>query len=256
MSSNLNYIVIMLPENHDPRKEYVVRKLVIATIVIFLCNLSIPAFAIKRYGDNFCRDPNFSCIRIKGGQSWESLFPDAYERQVVKRLNRLNIPLRSGMRIAIPKRLSETDLLDISPFPNLISAPGKKMVVVDPSVFAWGAYDASGNLVHWGPASAGRDYCSDIKRDCRTVVGRFRFYHKRGAQCKSSKYPVGKGGAPMPYCMFFHGGFAMHASTVVPGYHASHGCVRIFQEDAQWLHEDFIEINGRDSTIVVVNPYM
>ena len=59
----------------------------------------------------------------------------------------------------------------------------------------------------------------------------------------------------MPYCMFFHGGYAIHASPVVPGYHASHGCVRVFQEDARWLHEDFITINGRNSTIVVVNPY-
>ena len=91
---------------------------------------------------------------------------------MVKRLNRTNLRLRTGMRIAVPKRLSETDLLDISPFPSLIEPPGKKMVVFDPSVLAWGAYDADGNLVHWGPASGGRDYCSDIKRGCRTAVGR------------------------------------------------------------------------------------
>ena len=30
--------------------------------------------------------------------------------------------------------------------------------------------------------------------------------------CVSSKFPLGKGGAPMPYCMFFRGGYAIHGS--------------------------------------------
>ena len=129
------------------------------------------------------------------------------------------------------------------------------MVVVDPGVMAWGAYDSYGNLVHWGPMSGGKNYCSDVKRGCRTVVGRFKFYHQRGPNCKSSKFPIGRGGAPMPYCMFFHGGFALHASPVVPGYHASHGCVRIFKEDAKWMNEEFASFGGKDGTVVVVNPY-
>ncbi|HRE32879.1 MAG TPA: L,D-transpeptidase, partial [Candidatus Berkiella sp.] len=54
-------------------------------------------------------------------------------------------------------------------------------------------------------------------------------------------YPVGKGGAPMPYCMFFHGGYALHGSNSVPSYNASHGCVRMAPEDAQWLNEDFVQ---------------
>ena len=227
-------------------------RLCIATIC---CNLMLPAFAGKRYGENFCHDPEFKCMKVKRGQSWHRLFPNEYERQVVKRLNRMNVRLRPGMLIAVPRNLSETDLLDISPFPKSTDGTGKKMVVVDPSVLAWGAYDAYGNLVHWGPISGGKGYCSDVKRRCRTVIGKFRFYHKRGSECKSSKFPVGRGGAPMPYCMFFHGGYALHASSTVPGYHASHGCVRIFKEDAKWLNEDFIKLGRKDGTMVIVNPY-
>lgn len=46
----------------------------------------------------------------------------------------------------------------------------------------------------------------------------------------------------MPYCVFFNRGIALHGSPEVPGYHASHGCVRLFVQDAEWLNESFIEI--------------
>ena len=55
----------------------------------------------------------------------------------------------------------------------------------------------------------------------------------------------------MPYCMFFKGGFAMHGSSGVPGYNASHGCVRLFVDDAQWLNQDFADIG----TQVIILPY-
>lgn len=54
----------------------------------------------------------------------------------------------------------------------------------------------------------------------------------------------------MPYCMFFKGGYAIHASDV-PGYNASHGCVRVFYEDAEWLNREFADIG----TSVIVRPY-
>ena len=212
-----------------------------------------------RYGQNYCEDPNFTCIKIEGGQSWSKLWPDEYQREVVQRINRTNMRLRSGMTIAVPNNIENVDLLDVSPFPHIIEPPGEKMVVVDPGVLAWGAYDDSGNLVRWGPISGGKKYCADVGRGCRTISGNFRFYHKKGAGCESRKFPVGRGGAPMPYCMFFKGGFAMHASPEVPGYHASHGCVRMFKEDAKWLNEEFISLpheqeNGQ-GTRVIVNPY-
>jgi lipoprotein-anchoring transpeptidase ErfK/SrfK len=107
---------------------------------------------------------------------------------------------------------------------------------------AWGAYEANGSLVRWGPASSARGYCPDIGRGCHTVTGRFAIYQKEGRGCYSTKFPVGRGGAPMPYCMFFHGGFALHGSYEVPGYNASHGCIRLFVDDAEWLNEEFTDI--------------
>ena len=81
---------------------------------------------------------------------------------------------------------------------------------------------------------------------------------KKNSHCKSDVYPVGRGGAPMPYCMYFHKGFALHGSDDIPGYRASHGCVRMFTRDAKWLNEEFVEIsndeNNHRGTKVIVRP--
>ena len=118
---------------------------------------------------------------------------------------------------------------------------GKDMIEVDLNNLTWSAYDSEGILIRSGHVSGGKDYCPDIDRECETVTGTFTIYRKGGEDCKSTIFPVGKGGATMPYCMFFHGGYALHGSNSVPDYNASHGCVRMSPEDAQWLNEDFVQ---------------
>lgn len=228
--------------------------IILSVVIVF----NLPVHATKRYGTNFCNQPDFDCITVKKGQTWEKLFPDPYQRQVVRRLNRMNTRLWAGLVIAVPKNLSTVDLMNLSPFPRNIQAPGEKLIVVDPNSLAFGAYDPDGYLVHWGPISGGQIFCGDVGKKCRTVSGKYRVYHKDGAQCESKIFPIGRGGAPMPYCMYFHGGFALHGSQEVPGYHASHGCVRIFQEDAQWLNEKFVDLpsDGQVGTQVIINSYM
>lgn len=218
--------------------------------LLFLISLffSSVAYSYNSYGSRVCyKNPSdFECHVVKRGESWGSLFPNDYQRDLVMRVNRINISLRPGMTIAIPRNLSSASTFDYSPFPQQINPPGKKIIIVslNPAVLAWGAYSPQGNLQHWGPVSGGQDWCPDINRGCRTSVGKFAIYHKKGAGCKSSKFPVNRGGAPMPYCMFFHGGFALHGSYDVPGYNASHGCVRLFVPDAKWLNEEFVGGGG------------
>lgn len=120
-------------------------------------------------------------------------------------------------------------------FPAKRQATGKKVFIFDPRRVRWAAYDSKGNLIKTGAASGGKSYCPDIKRRCRTPAGTYSIYSKGSAGCKSSKFPVGKGGAPMPYCMFFRGGYAIHGSYSVPGYNASHGCIRVHPSAAKWL---------------------
>lgn len=203
------------------------------------------------YGERFCDDPRFDCVRVRSGETWNTLWPNQREQLVVRKLNRLNISLFPGLVVAVPKDLSNLDVMDISPFRHYIAPPGRKIIIVDQRRLAWGAYDANGELVRWGPTSSGRGYCPDLHSRCRTPTGTYSVYSKEGPGCISSKFPIGRGGAPMPYCMFFHGGYALHGSPTVPGFNASHGCVRLFYDDAKWLNQNFVGIG----TAVRVEPF-
>ncbi|MHB1947799.1 MAG: L,D-transpeptidase [Gammaproteobacteria bacterium] len=144
-------------------------------------------------------------------------------------------------------------------FPSSIQAEGQKKIIVDPNIHMWAAYDEDGKLVKSGLATAGNSYCRDIHRSCRTKSGTFRIYSLGESDCRSHKFPVGRGGAPMPYCMFFNHGQALHGSHEVVHGNISHGCVRLRVKDARWLRYNFAEEptsrNESLGTIVIVKPY-
>lgn len=214
---------------------------------VFLIGFGLAAAAPQAqaaaFGDKLCKNPNFSCVKTKKGDTWESLFSDSRQRELVRRLNRMNIEPRKGQVIAVPKNLDSASLMDFAPFPKLITMKDDtSKIVVSQKDLAWGAYDIRGQLVKWGPISAGKGYCSDIKEKCVTPPGVYQAFRKMGSDCVSTVFPANEGGAPMPYCIFFNGGIALHGSPEVPGYNASHGCVRLFVEDAEWLNESFVAI--------------
>jgi hypothetical protein len=215
---------------------------------------SVPLF----YGVGLCQNPNFQCVKIEHSQSWESMFPDEQQRDVVQRLNRSYNYLYAGRVIAVPKNLKQANLLDFSPFPQKVKPDIGKQVIVDQNLLAWGAYDKDGHLVKWGPVSSGRTKCPDSNNKCLTLTGVFRVFSKENDKCKSDIFPIGKGGAKMPYCMYFHKGFALHGSDDIPGYRASHGCIRMFVRDAKWLNETFVDVANESKkepgTKIVVRP--
>lgn len=206
----------------------------------------------KHYGKHLCPTENYDCVRVNRGDTWSNLFPDPRVRDIVMRLNRTNQHVQNRPWIVVPKNLDDIDLMDHSPFPDHIDNTGQRTIVVSLNKQAFGAYNKHGYLVHWGPISAAKGYCRDVPGGkCETITGTFRMIRKDDARCYSKKFPVDTGGgSPMPYCMFFYRGFALHGSTL-PGYHASHGCVRLFFEDAEWLNKGFIR-TGEDGTRVIV----
>ncbi|CAN5195156.1 hypothetical protein BH10PSE19_BH10PSE19_06000 [soil metagenome] len=138
-----------------------------------------------------------------------------------------------------------------SPFSSQINTSGEKVVIFSPKAKAWAAYDREGDLVRWGRASGGSDWCNDIHRPCHTPAGVFRVYSIGDKSCISNRFPLPKGGAPMPECMHFNGPYALHGSNDVPNHNASHGCVRLPVHDAKWLNHNFVNIG----TKVIVKPY-
>lgn len=227
----------------------------ITTLVLFMINI---ANAASFYGTALCGYPQYECIKAASGDTWEKLFPDPIQRDLVQRVNRSYNRLYTGREIAIPRNLANINIYDISPFPLKIKGENEKQVIIDQEKLAWGAYDTEGNLLMWGPISSGRDKCSDSNKSCRTMPGIFRVFSKENVRCTSDVFPIGKGGAKMPFCMYFHKGFALHGSDDIPGQRASHGCVRMFVQDAKWLNETFVELsserNNFKGTVVIVRP--
>jgi hypothetical protein len=226
--------------------------------ILWMMCVMVAVNAGEFYGKSLCGYPQYNCIKMTGGQNWDKFLPDPVQRDVVQRVNRTYNYLYAGKEIAIPKNLAYLNMFDVAPFPLKLEGEHEKQIIVDQEKLAWAAYDEDGNLVRWGPISSGSDKCSDSNRVCRTLTGIFRIFSKENAKCVSDVFPIGKGGAKMPYCMYFHKGFALHGSDDIPGYRASHGCVRMFIEDARWLNEHFVELSSERNqfmgTKVTVRP--
>ena len=221
-------------------------KKIIITLLL-LCGV-VSTYAKPTYGARLCESSaSVHCITIHRGQSWSSLWPNPADRNLVQRLNRMNIALYRGVVIAVPNNMNIT-LADIAPFRSQIGSIGEKQIIIDPKLMAWAAYDPNGTLVKWGPASSARGFCPDVHRRCTTPAGSYRITRKSGSGCISKKFPIPNGGAKMPFCMFFYNGFAMHGSSDVPGFNASHGCVRLLKSDAQWLNQNFVKVPGEGSS--------
>lgn len=165
------------------------------------------------------------------------------------------ISLKHSLHVAIFSLVCTS----VSPVLNAASLPStdaqltlaSNTFIFNPKKLSWVAVGENGKVVKSGKASGGSGYCRDIRRSCRTPTGTYSIIGKRGASCRSTRYPVGRGGAKMPYCMFFTKYYAIHGSYEVPNYNASHGCIRVRPNDAKWLHQNFIKVG----TTVVVKPY-
>lgn len=82
----------------------------------------------------------------------------------------------------------------------------------------------------------------------RTPIGTFQPYLLKTMHY-SSKYD----NAPMPNSIFFHGGYAIHATYDVKhlGRPASHGCVRLSPQNAKWLFQ-LIKDYGKENTFIEI----
>lgn len=237
------------------------RKLTLCCLSMISMVIVLPlTHADTNFGRKICHSSGYTCLHVRDGQTWSSLFPDPHDRSIVMRVNRMNIRLWGGQVLAVPNNLSHADIMDFAPFPSQIQSRGEKIVAVDPSLNAWGAYTSDGKLLRWGPVSTGRDWCNDIDEACRTHTGVFRVFSLGSSDCYSTKFPLPDGGAPMPYCMYFNNGQALHGEpNGLPGYNDSHGCVRMYVSDAEWLRYSFIEgpndSNHFKGTRVIVGKY-
>ena len=231
------------------------------TLISISCSLilfSIASCAHHRFGETLCQLPDYDCIKVKANENWQSLFPNDETRGIIRRINRMNIRLKAGMVIAVPKNIERLTIYDVSPFPRYVESVGEKVILISQKKLAWAAYDENGELLWWGPVSSGSRECRGVVGGCSTPTGFYRVVRKQDSDCISTAFPRrvdgDSGGALMPYCMHFFRGYALHGSEELPGFSASHGCIRMFTEDARWLNEEFIDLpggNGKGTRIII-----
>lgn len=151
----------------------------------------------------------------------------AYQLLILEKINRADRHhLPRLPEIVFPDRW-ETDERVYSPFPwhDPWAARYPKAMIVDKPLQAFGAYE-QGRLVRWGPVSTGR-------RSRPTPAGLFHLnWRSRGRH--STVNPDWF----MPWYFNFDNsrGLSFHAYSL-PGYPASHACVRLLTDDAAWLYD-------------------
>jgi lipoprotein-anchoring transpeptidase ErfK/SrfK len=87
------------------------------------------------------------------------------------------------------------------------------------------------------------------RRGYHTSIGSFRPYLLKRMHY-SSKYE----NSPMPYSVFFRGGYAIHGTSYIKslGRSVSHGCVRLHPRNAAALYR-LVRSYGRSSTRIVIH---
>jgi lipoprotein-anchoring transpeptidase ErfK/SrfK len=145
---------------------------------------------------------------------------------LLEKVNRADIRYLKRLKTLVVPDPFGLDELTYSPLPGTYpEAEGlRKFIVVDQRLQVFGAYEY-GRLVRWGPVSTG-------SRSAPTPSGVFHLKWK-------SKLRVSTANPDwiLPFSFNFHSrrGISFHAYAL-PGYPASHACVRLLERDAKWLY--------------------
>ncbi len=208
------------------------------SIIVFSISANATTNYFDSYGDTLTEHEGIKSGNIAQGYYYEDEF---------------DAPKKKHIKVAHNKKSKSSSKKSSysSRMPSKVKAYGEKVIIVDPRKHAWGAYSSSGNLIRSGLATSGGNWCKDIGRSCRTPAGHFRIKSLGSKGCKSSRYPKPRGGAPMPYCMFFNGNIGLHGSYNVVDGNRSHGCVRLKVSDAKWIRYNF----AKHGTKVIVKSY-
>lgn len=175
------------------------------------------------------------------------------QRRVILSLNRRDSRhLHYGDTLVVPTPLYDS-LMPYSPFPRrlpeLTFVP--KFTMVSYRVQAFGAYEY-GRLVRWGPTSMG-------KRSTPTPTGLYsvNWKSKRAISTVDRSWIL-----PWNVNVMNFEGVSMHQFDM-PGYPASHACMRLLEEDAHWNYgwaESWIlsadgKLSARGTPVLIFGRY-
>lgn len=200
--------------------------------------LSMRNPVIKKEPKIYRKEIRYTLDTLKTRKQIDSLF-NAYSEDQIKTILALNRIEKNRLRpqkpIIIPDCASE-DFKAYSPFPATINFLQciPKTVLISQRVQAFGLYE-NGELVKWGPVSTG-------KNSTRTPNGL-----NYGNYKAKRKVSTVDDSWILPYYFNFMNfeGVGVH-QYALPGYPASHGCVRLYMSDAKYIFEwaDMWDLEG------------
>jgi len=170
--------------------------------------------------------------------SFKNKYSDA-DQKIIYAINRIEEGrVRAGKAIVIPDTLS-LDLLSYAPFPKRLELLNDipKTVLISQRVQGFALYE-NGKLIKWGPVSSG-------KQSTPTPNG----LHYGNYKAKEKVSTVDEEWLLPFYFNFMNfEGVGVHQYDL-PGYPASHACVRLYMEDAtfiyNWAKQWELTSNGR-----------
>jgi hypothetical protein len=209
---------------------------------------------------------------VRRGETLAGLFGENWE--IVAKINSIDPrALRVGMRLRVPrdwkKAATYTPLPEFLPKASLL----KRFVLVDLARQYLAGYE-NGVQKFWYPISSGLNpaqtphwYIREVVRadslyskrrykdslpDLSTPTGLFFVLAKDSAHVSNAFLTEDGLGAPMPWAVAFRWGYWFHGvynnPKGLPGFPASHGCIRLFDKDAR----SFYYWVDRETVILIV----
>lgn len=158
-----------------------------------------------------------------------SAFQKKYSEEEIHNIlaiNRLDFKNRwRADTLVVPDKM-EKDFNAYSPFPRNISLAKEinKLALFSYPIHAYALYE-KGSLIKWGPSSMGKK-----SSPTRIGLGFTNWKKKLAISTSNSEWKL-----RWNFNVFNFQGIGWHQYDL-PGYHASHSCMRLLEKDAEWMY--------------------
>jgi hypothetical protein len=194
-------------------------------VVVAICCTTLAASAFESVSARAQRETGYRIeARVGRVESLRARFSDA-QLGLLEKLNRADLEhLAQLPEIVVPVSWGEDELsYSVLPLQYSSSEAWPTFLVVYLPGQVFGAYEF-GDLVRWGPVSTGG-------RNSPTSAGRFALNWRSTGRASTVD--------PEWFMRWYFNfgnreGLAFHEYSL-PGYPASHGCIRLLERDARWL---------------------
>jgi hypothetical protein len=197
----------------------------------------------------------YRSYKLTGAKSLSDLSQKLGARKmfILFKINRRDLKhLKEGETIVVPNE--DDSEMTYSPFPRHLESldSARKVIFISRKVQAFAAYK-NGNLISWEPTSTG-------KKATPTPEG---LYHTNWKSKETLSTVDDAWVLKWYFNLDSHEGISLHEYDL-PGYPASHSCIRLLAEDAEWIYNwaeqwkvavDSKKITGNGTPVIVFGDY-